>query len=485
MKKTTAKDTNELREEVMKSMKANIESDLQETLDMISIGLDLSTFKKTQLDVSKFSKDTIRYLVDTYYQIQKLRKVRDNQLRAVMQGKDGEGFETSMFIATEIRNIENSIKSMIDYYTDLIPVCYWAKSNLGIGPIISAGLYARLDISKATSAGSFWSYCGLNDNKTPWLGVEKAKAVIKECLQENEKKLQIIIDMLQEAIENDKKFKTAFNKFVSSKCKLLEGKSAEEDEIMTEELFTDFIRNDSDFQSLLAGIGIRTIADIVSAAILKVYDPTIILSCDFNLIAIHEKVNRKPSQLFEGACNQRKSEKGKRKPYITKNVLEKFMAKPPYNKELKTLCYNIGECIKKQCNKEKALYGRMYKDRKAYETAKNERLEYKDQAEKALREKNFTNKDVIECYKSGKLTAGHIDMRSCRYAVKMFLSHFYEMYYLAEFGETPRTPYVLGCTDENLVMHKDYVYPVVKYEDVLRHFNLPVPEKVYPTPDEK
>ena len=130
--KKDVKETNEMREKVMKDMKETIESDVKETMDLISIGLDLSTFKKTQLDPSKFSKDTIRYLVDTYYQIQDLRKARDNQLRAIMQGKDGEGFDTSIFIATQIRNVETQIKSMIDYYTDLIPVCYWAKSNLGI-----------------------------------------------------------------------------------------------------------------------------------------------------------------------------------------------------------------------------------------------------------------------------------------------------------------------------------------------------------------
>ena len=91
---------NELKEEVKKEMKASIESDIKETMELITIGLDLSTFKKIQIDTAKFSKDTIRYLVDTYYQIQDLRKARDNQLRAIMQGKDGEGFETSLFIAT-------------------------------------------------------------------------------------------------------------------------------------------------------------------------------------------------------------------------------------------------------------------------------------------------------------------------------------------------------------------------------------------------
>ena len=474
------KETNELKEEVMKEMRASIETDVKNTMDLISIGLDLSTFKKIQLDPTKFSKDTIRYLVDTYYQIQDLRKARDNQLRAIMQGKDGEGFETSLFIATQIRNVENQIKSMIDYYTDQIPVCYWAKSNLGIGPIISAGLYARLDISKATSAGSFWTYCGLNDNKTPWLGTEKAKEVIKEGLQEVEKRLQFPMDMLQDAMTSDKKFKTTFNKFMKSVVKVV---GEDPEAIITEEVLVDFINQDNDFKNALADIGMRNISDIVAAAILKVYDPLIILSCDLNEIAIHEKVNRKPSQLFTGACAQRLSGTGKKKPYITKSDLEKFMAKPPYNKDLKVLCYNIGECLKKQSNKEKSLYGRMYKDRKAYETAKNERLEYKDQAEAMLREKNFTNKDVIECYESGKLTAGHIDMRACRYAVKMFLSHFYEMYHLAEYGTTPRTPYILAVADEKLNIHKDYVYPIVKYEDVLEHFNLPIPEKVYPTPE--
>ena len=53
--KKDVKETNEMREKVMKDMKETIESDVKETMDLISIGLDLSTFKKTQLDPSKFS----------------------------------------------------------------------------------------------------------------------------------------------------------------------------------------------------------------------------------------------------------------------------------------------------------------------------------------------------------------------------------------------------------------------------------------------
>ena len=37
-------------------------------------------------------------------------------------------------------------------------------SQLGVGPVITAGLLAHLDIERAPSAGHFWSFAGLNPN---------------------------------------------------------------------------------------------------------------------------------------------------------------------------------------------------------------------------------------------------------------------------------------------------------------------------------
>lgn len=484
MKKETKNFNEQATEEIRNMISSDITNSDKETMDLLSIGLDLGKFKLTQLDLSVIDKNNIRYLVDTYYQIQAMRTATENQLRAIQQGKDGEGMEASAFISTQIRTIEATIKKIIDFYTDKIPVCYWAKKNMGIGPMISAGLYARLDINKATSAGSFWSYCGLNDNKTPWLGKEKSAVIIKETMAATleDPKTKWVFDGLSKVIKKDRSFKKTFDNFFKG---IFENAEINDD-IVDEKIVFDAITKDLNFtDTIIEKMGNIPLYN-TAIALCKLYDTNMVLDCEIQSISINEKVNRKPSQLFAGALTQwntRRNKSSKVLRYIKKDDLEKFMAKPPFNRELKKLCYNIGQCLIKNSNKEDSLYGRLYKERKAYETLKNENLDYADQAAALLKENNYKDKETKETLESGKLTKGHINMRAMRYAVKMFLSHYYEMWYLSENGSTPRTPWVLATTDKNMDIHKDYVYPYVKYEDVLEHFNLTIPEKVYPTLD--
>ena len=58
--------------------------------------------------------------------------------------------------------------------------------------------------------------------------------------------------------------------------------------------------------------------------------------------------------------------------------------------------------------------------------------------------KNF--KKTTEAYKAyikGKLPPAHIQARSTRYAVKLFLSHLHEVWYKHEFGKNPPNPFAL------------------------------------------
>ena len=54
--------------------------------------------------------------------------------------------------------------------------------------------------------------------------------------------------------------------------------------------------------------------------------------------------------------------------------------KRPWNAQLKVLCWKLGESFVKVSGNEKAFYGRIYKERKALEMAKNEAGEYAAQA---------------------------------------------------------------------------------------------------------
>lgn len=114
-----------------------------------------------------------RYLVDVYYQIQENRKAAGNQTRAAGEGKEPAVFISWVFNSMEA--IEETIKKALDEYTNTKKVCVWAKSITGIGPVIAAGLYAHIDITKAPTVGHIWRFAGQDPTdkwekgqKRPW-----------------------------------------------------------------------------------------------------------------------------------------------------------------------------------------------------------------------------------------------------------------------------------------------------------------------------
>lgn len=120
-----------------------------------------------------------RYMVDMYYQVQDLRKATGNMESAAE--KDQEPHELVGWLRGNLKQTEANIKLMLDLYTDHHPVGQWAKSITGIGPVISAGLLAHIDITKAPTAGHIWRFAGL-DSTCEWLGKEGAKRVIEEVI---------------------------------------------------------------------------------------------------------------------------------------------------------------------------------------------------------------------------------------------------------------------------------------------------------------
>lgn len=163
---------------------------------------------------------------------------------------------------------------------------------------------------------------------------------------------------------------------------------------------------------------------------------------------------RKFSQVQE-----KKTHKGK--GYTTWESLQRYLAMPPYNQNLKTLCFLIGESFVKVSGKEKSLYGRLYRQRKAYETIKNENLEYADQAAKILQEKNIgKSTDAYKAYSKGKLPKAHIQARAKRATVKIFLSHVFDAMYYEKYRIDPPNPYVL-----EYMGHEDIIYPEVDYKE--------------------
>lgn len=117
----------------------------------------------------------------------------------------------------------------------------------------------------------------------------------------------------------------------------------------------------------------------------------------------------------------------------------------PFNAKLKVLAWKIGQSFVKVSGNKSDFYGKIYLQRKVYETEKNEKLEFSAQARRQLETKNYGK--GTEAYKhltAGRLPPGQIQQRAERYAAKLFLSHWHEVAYRHRFGELPPVPFAIG-----------------------------------------
>lgn len=256
--------------------------------------IELEALNKLKRDIKNagttLSKEEARYLVDLYYQMQEYRKASDNQVRQLQKEDNKEPHETLAFFANNFRTLERNIKSVLQVYAESKPIGQWMLSICGIGPVISAGLMANIDITKVQTAGQIQAFAGL--------------------------------------------------------------------------------------------------------------DPT------------------------------REWNKGEKRPY---------------NARLKTLCWKIGQCFIKVQNNEEDVYGKIFAIRKAYEIERNEKGELADQAKAKLERFNIKKTtDAYKWYSQGKLPPAHINQRASRYAVKIFLSHLFSVWYEMEHKEKPPKPYAIA-----------------------------------------
>lgn len=228
---------------------------------------------------------SVRSLVDLYYQLQEFRKRTSNQLRSA---GDGEPDMVIEWADDNMRRLEGNIRKALGEFAAAYNVGQWLQSITGIGPVISAGLLAHLDIRRAKTCGHFWRFAGL--------------------------------------------------------------------------------------------------------------DPT---------------------------------------------VKWESKQKRPWNAQLKTLVvYKAGECFVKFQNHKDDYYGKLFKQRRILEGERNERGEFKAEAERALTEKAYRRETQTKTtYESGRLPDAHLHARARRYVVKLFVSHVHHAMYVDYFGDEPPVPY--------------------------------------------
>lgn len=150
------------------------------------------------------------------------------------------------------------------------------------------------------------------------------------------------------------------------------------------------------------------------------------------------KISESTGWRYEYLETNSKNEKGN----ISRKDLKKAIVMRPHNATLKKICFLVGTSFIYQKNRDNELYGKIYTQRLAYETGKNDNLEYKEQAY----EKMHIVKKTTEAYKHysiGKLPPAHLTARARRYTVKMFLSHLHHVMYLSKYGEVPPKPFAI------------------------------------------
>ena len=220
--------------------------------------------------------------------MQRYRIRADNQIRA--SAESTEPHAVVSWLADQTGTLEQQIKRALDAYTDSAVVGQWAKSIVGIGPVLAAGLQAHIDITRAPTVGHIWRFAGL--------------------------------------------------------------------------------------------------------------DPTVTWA---------PKTKR------------------------------------PWNAQLKTLCWKIGESFVKQSGHEDCLYGHLYQARKAQEVARNAAGAFADQAAASLESKRWRADTTTKArYEAGELPDARLHLRAERYATKLFLAHWHAVAYRAHFGADAPKPYVVA-----------------------------------------
>jgi hypothetical protein len=121
-----------------------------------------------------------RYLVDIFYTMQDQRIRCNNQVKgldrdAKKADTPAEPHDAIAWTLTQFKTLEQQIEKLLAVYVSNHPMAWFFEQTVGIGPILSAGLLAHIDIKKAPTAGHIWNFAGLNPDikwapktKRPW-----------------------------------------------------------------------------------------------------------------------------------------------------------------------------------------------------------------------------------------------------------------------------------------------------------------------------
>lgn len=353
------------------------------------------------------SEHEVRFLVDAYYQMQENRIRSDSQIRSMTKDVEvPEPHAVLQYLRDQNATLEKQLKRALDGYSANHPVGEWLRAQVGIGPVIAAGLLAHIDIDKAPTVGHIWRFAGLDPTLT-WNSSEYTKGFVKSsrdgfpsddwsallhiCKESNRRPLNVLLaaKVIEEIPEPQQ-----IRDYLSTRWS---------DKVIKAEFHADNMLREALDDATLP----HAYADLMGP-----------IKFDWNAIT-------------------------------------QVLTKRPFNAALKSLCWKLGESFVKNSNREGCYYGQLYKKKKEREIALNEQGANAEASALILKKKNFNKStDAYKSYIQGRLPPAHIHARARRYAVKLFLAHLHEEMYRKLLGKEPPLPYPIAYLG-----HAHYIGP--------------------------
>ena len=132
------------------------------------------------------NRQQARWLVDSYYQVQDVRKRARNQVKAAEKTGEPHDLLEWWFKMSDI--LENALRLALGEFAASYRAGQWLQSIHGIGPVLSAALLTSFDVRVAPNPSNFWRYAGC-DPTFIWHGDKKATAIVAKVWPEGEKKV--------------------------------------------------------------------------------------------------------------------------------------------------------------------------------------------------------------------------------------------------------------------------------------------------------
>ena len=127
----------------------------------------ISTVARLDRDLRRAAAEELsphqaRYLVDLYYNLQNERIRANNQV--VASEKAQEPHTLVDWFLDQNKTLEHSTRAALGSYVETTETGLWSLSVYGMGPVLSAGLLAHIDVTIGTNPSKIWSFAGLNPN---------------------------------------------------------------------------------------------------------------------------------------------------------------------------------------------------------------------------------------------------------------------------------------------------------------------------------